>query len=38
VLARYLDYFRERVAEKVRALSDGEPRRSRLPSGGTALG
>ncbi len=37
VLARYLDYFRERVAEKVRALPDGEPRRSRLPSGWTPL-
>jgi uncharacterized damage-inducible protein DinB len=37
VLTRYLDYFRERVAEKVLALPPGEPGRSRLPSGWTPL-
>jgi uncharacterized damage-inducible protein DinB len=37
VFTRYLDYFRERVAGKVRELPEGELRRSRLPSGWTPL-
>jgi len=35
VFVRYLDYFRDRVAAKLRELPDGELRRSRLPSGWT---
>src|SRR5215470_2952020 len=37
VFLRYLDYFRDRLAAKLRALPDGELRRSRLPSGWTPL-
>ncbi len=37
VLVGYLDYFRARLIEIVRALPDGEARRSRLPSGWTPL-
>jgi uncharacterized damage-inducible protein DinB len=36
-LLRYLDYFRDRLAVKLRALPAGEPRTSRLPSGWTPL-
>jgi uncharacterized damage-inducible protein DinB len=35
VFLRYLDYFRGRVAAKLRELPEGELRRSRLPSGWT---
>jgi uncharacterized damage-inducible protein DinB len=37
VFGRYLDYFRDRVAAKLRELPDGELRRSRLPSGWTPV-
>src|SRR5215472_16655885 len=37
VFLRYLDYFRDRLAAKLRALPDGELRTSRLPSGWTPL-
>src|ERR1700760_1418116 len=37
VFTRYLAYFRDRVAAKLRALPAGELRRSRLPSGWTPL-
>jgi uncharacterized damage-inducible protein DinB len=37
VFARYLDFFRDRLTEKVRELPAGELRRSRLPSGWTPL-
>jgi uncharacterized damage-inducible protein DinB len=37
VFTRYLEFFRDRLTEKVRALPDGELRRSRLPSGWTPL-
>jgi uncharacterized damage-inducible protein DinB len=37
VFTRYLEFFRDRLAEKVRGLPDGELRRSRLPSGWTPL-
>lgn len=37
VFVRYLDYFRDRLAAKVRALPDRELRASRLPSGWTPL-
>jgi uncharacterized damage-inducible protein DinB len=37
VFARYLDYFRDRVVAKVRALRDDELRLSNLPSGWTVL-
>jgi uncharacterized damage-inducible protein DinB len=37
VLGRYLDYFRDRVAAKLRELPEGELRRSRLPSGWAPL-
>ena len=37
VFLRYLDYFRDRVAAKLRELPDGELRRSRLPSGWTPV-
>lgn len=37
VFGWYLDYFRDQVAVKLRALPDGELRRSRLPSGWTPL-
>jgi uncharacterized damage-inducible protein DinB len=36
-LLRYLDFFRDRIAAKLRALSADEPRTSRLPSGWTPL-
>src|ERR1039457_4273460 len=35
VFLGYLDYFRSRLVSKLEALPDGEPRRSRLPSGWT---
>jgi uncharacterized damage-inducible protein DinB len=35
---RYLDYFRDSVAVKLRELPEGELRRSRLPSGWTPVG
>jgi uncharacterized damage-inducible protein DinB len=34
---RYLDYFRDSVAAKLRELPEGELRRSRLPSGWTPV-
>ncbi|HEY0934523.1 MAG TPA: DinB family protein [Trebonia sp.] len=37
VLSRYLDFFRDRVREKLRGLPAGELRTSRLPSGWTPL-
>jgi uncharacterized damage-inducible protein DinB len=37
VFLRYLDYFRDRLAVKLRELPAGELRRSRLPSGWTPL-
>ena len=37
VLSHYVDFFRDRVREKVRALPAGELRSSRLPSGWTPL-
>lgn len=37
VLVGYVDYFRERVLDKVRSLAEVESRRSRLPSGWTPL-
>lgn len=37
VFVGYLDYFRARVIDKVRALPADERRRSRLPSGWTPL-
>jgi uncharacterized damage-inducible protein DinB len=37
VFVRYLDYFRDRLAAKLRELPDGEARRSRLPSGWTPI-
>jgi uncharacterized damage-inducible protein DinB len=37
VFSRYLDYFRQQVAAKLRALPADELRRSRLPSGWTPL-
>jgi uncharacterized damage-inducible protein DinB len=37
VFLRYLDYFRSRLASKLRALPEGELRTSRLPSGWTPL-
>jgi uncharacterized damage-inducible protein DinB len=37
VFGRYLDYFRDRLAAKLRELPDGESRRSRLPSGWTPI-
>ena len=37
VFLRYLDYFRDRLAAKLRELPDGELRRSRLPSGWTPV-
>jgi uncharacterized damage-inducible protein DinB len=37
VFLRYLDYFRDRLAGKLRELPEGELRRSRLPSGWTPL-
>lgn len=37
VFLRYLDYFRASVVSKVMALSDGDRRTSRLPSGWTPL-
>lgn len=37
VFSRYLEFFRDRVTEKVRELPAGELRRSRLPSGWTPL-
>src|SRR6201996_583473 len=37
VLVRYLDFFRDRVREKLRTLPAGELRSSRLPSGWTPL-
>lgn len=35
LFVRYLDYFRDRLAAKLRELPEGEARRSRLPSGWT---
>jgi uncharacterized damage-inducible protein DinB len=35
VFLRYLDYFRDQLTGRVRALPDGELRHSRLPSGWT---
>jgi uncharacterized damage-inducible protein DinB len=37
VFLRYLDYFRDRLAAKLRELPASELRRSRLPSGWTPL-
>jgi uncharacterized damage-inducible protein DinB len=37
VFTRYLEYFRDRLTAKLRALPDGELRASRLPSGWTPL-
>ena len=37
VFLRYLDYFRSRLASKLKTLPDDELRRSRLPSGWTPL-
>jgi uncharacterized damage-inducible protein DinB len=37
VFLRYLDYFRHRLAAKLGELPEGEPRRSRLPSGWTPI-
>jgi uncharacterized damage-inducible protein DinB len=37
VFLRYLDYFRDRLAAKLRDLPAGELRQSRLPSGWTPL-
>src|SRR5215469_4666273 len=37
VFLRYLDYFRDRLTAKLRALPDGALRVSRLPSGWTPL-
>ena len=37
VFLRYLDYFRDRLAAKLRELPADELRRSRLPSGWTPL-
>jgi uncharacterized damage-inducible protein DinB len=37
VFLRYLDFFRDRLAAKLRALPADEPRTSRLPSGWTPL-
>jgi len=37
VFGRYLDFFRDRVVMRLRALPDGELRRSRLPSGWTPV-
>jgi len=37
VFLRYLDYFRDRLAAKLRALPEGELRASRVPSGWTPL-
>jgi uncharacterized damage-inducible protein DinB len=37
VFSRYLDYFRDQLAARLRALSPDELRRSRLPSGWTPL-
>jgi uncharacterized damage-inducible protein DinB len=37
VFLRYLDYFRDRLAARLRALPEDEWRRSRLPSGWTPL-
>lgn len=37
VFVRYLDYFRDRLAAKLRALPASELRNSRLPSGWTPL-
>ncbi len=37
VFSRYLEFFRDRLTEKVRELPAGELRRSRLPSGWTPL-
>jgi uncharacterized damage-inducible protein DinB len=37
VFLRYLDYFRDRLAAKLRALPEAELRSSRLPSGWTPL-
>ena len=37
VFRRYLEFFRDRLAAKTRALPDEELRRSRLPSGWTPL-
>jgi uncharacterized damage-inducible protein DinB len=38
VFSRYLEFFRDRMTTKVRALPADELSRSRLPSGWTALG
>jgi uncharacterized damage-inducible protein DinB len=37
VFLRYLGYFRDRLAARLRELPDGELRRSRLPSGWTPV-
>jgi uncharacterized damage-inducible protein DinB len=37
VFNRYLDFFRDRLAAKLRLLPEGELRRSRVPSGWTPL-
>ena len=37
VFVGYLDYFRQRVVEKVQGLDEVEQRRSRLPSGWTPV-
>lgn len=37
VFLRYLDYFRDRVTDKIEALPAAELRRTRLPSGWTPL-
>lgn len=37
VFGRYLDYFRDRLAARLRGLPAGELRRTRLPSGWTPL-
>src|SRR3984957_11567066 len=36
-VTRFLEFFRDRLTEKVRGLPDAELRRSRLPSGWTPL-
>ncbi len=37
VFTRYLDYFRDQLALRLRQLPAGELRRSRIPSGWTPL-
>ena len=37
VFLGYLDYFRDQISRRVRALSDAELRRSQVPSGWTPL-